>query len=128
MIRPRTGLQLRQGICVSLWFVVWMALSAGSPESVKSHNSLPIIQQGLDTTLQPAGLLEVKKDNYVHLTLFNSCFILNSYFILDMFVESAHGCNSKMKEGLLTSHREVLLFFWRDGRISKDKDGNNAPE
>lgn len=104
MIRPKTGSQSHQGICFFLWFVVWLALSAYSPERF-SHNSLPTIQQGLDLRLPPAGLLEVIYVCYVHLILF-----VNSSNFLDMFVRSIyrHDASAKVKVLILKGERDYV--------------------
>lgn len=98
------GLQPRRGICFFLCLGVWLALSVYSPESVKGHISLPIIQQGLDTILHPAGILEVKCD-FCHLCLF-----LKSSYILDTFVTSTqvYDVNVKVRPFIISEGE-----FWR---------------
>ena len=96
------GRKPHQGIGNFLWSVVWLALCANSPERVRGHNSLPLIQQGLvDTFLQPAGFLEVKGVYLVHLNVF----VLSSY-ILDMSVKS-----TQVNEVIF----EVKLFILNTG-------------
>lgn len=75
------------------------------PESVKGHNSLPIRQQGLDTILHPAGILEVNYDSSVHLRLF-----LKSSYIFDTFVTptQVHDVNVKVRPFIVSKGE-----FWR---------------